>query len=62
MRDRTKTRPLGKLWPPRKPPRWRMPPGVKPLPGQQSLLPGLVRHVPLREGPEGEVDTDGTGN
>ena len=62
MRHRTKTRPLGKPWPPRKPPRWRMPPRVKPLPGQRSLLPVLVPHVPRREEPKGEGNTDDSGN
>ena len=62
MRHRTKTRPLGKAWPARKPARWRMPEGVKPLPGQRSLLPTLVPHIPRREGTKGEGDTDGNRN
>ena len=40
----------------------RVSPDAGPLPGQLSLCPELVPHVPLREGLEGEVDTDGTGN
>ncbi len=40
----------------------RVSPDAGPLPGQMSLCPELVPHVPLREGPEGEGGTDDTGN
>jgi len=40
--DRSKPKP----WPPRRLPSWRMPTGVKPLPGQASLFPEVVPDVP----------------
>ena len=49
-RRRRSRYPKPKPWPPRRLPRWRMPTGVKPLPGQTSLFPDLIPDVPGSDG------------